>query len=430
MIGIGIIGLGTVGVGTFKILNDSNALLSEKTGLDIRVVKVADIDLDRDRGIDIDRGILTKDAYEVIEDKNVDIVVELVGGITPAFDYICSAIKRKKWVVTANKALLAEKGDEIFELIEKENCEIGFEASVCGGIPVIRAIRDGLVGNNINYILGILNGTSNYILTKMTEEGVPFGSALKDAQNLGYAEQDPTLDIEGIDAAHKLSILIRLAFHCPVATSDILTSGITKIEPIDIEFAREFGYRIKLLGLASEKDGFVDARVEPAMIPLSHPMSNVNGVYNAVYVVGDKVGPNLFYGKGAGADPTGSSVVSDIMDMAYRIRAKDLKARIPRFKNSRVIMRKGGESRFPFYMRITTEDRTGVLSKISGILSNYDISISTVIQKGRKEKGHVPIVMLTHEASENSLKKAKIEINQLPFIKGESVHIRIEEGNL
>jgi len=430
MIGIGIIGLGTVGVGTFKILNDSNALLSEKTGLDIRVVKVADIDLDRDRGIDIDRGILTKDAYEVIDDKNVDIVVELVGGITPAYDYICSAIKKKKWVVTANKALLAEKGDEIFELIDKENCEIGFEASVCGGIPVIRAIRDGLVGNNINYILGILNGTSNYILTKMTEEGVSFGSALKDAQNLGYAEQDPTLDIEGIDAAHKLSILIRLAFHCPVATSDILTNGITKIEPIDIEFAREFGYRIKLLGLASEKDGFVDARVEPAMIPLSHPMSNVNGVYNAVYVVGDKVGPNLFYGKGAGADPTGSSVVSDIMDMAYRIRAKDLKARIPRFKNSRVTMRKGGENQFPFYMRITTEDRTGVLSKISGILSNYDISISTVIQKGRKEKGHVPIVMLTHEASENNLKKAKIEIDQLPFIKGESIHIRIEEGNL
>ncbi|HNQ62740.1 MAG TPA: homoserine dehydrogenase [Syntrophorhabdaceae bacterium] len=430
MIGIGIIGLGTVGVGTFRILNDSNALLLEKTGLDVRVVKVADIDLDRDRGIDIERGILTKDAYEVIEDKDVDIVVELVGGITPAFDYICSAIKRKKWVVTANKALLAEKGDEIFALIEKENCEIGFEASVCGGIPVIRAIRDGLVGNNINYILGILNGTSNYILTKMTEEGVSFGSALKDAQNLGYAEQDPTLDIEGIDAAHKLSILIRLAFHCPVVTNDILTSGITKIEPIDIEFAREFGYRIKLIGLASEKDGFVDARVEPAMIPLSHPMSNVNGVYNAVYVVGDRVGPNLFYGKGAGADPTGSSVVSDIIDMAYRINARDIKARIPRFKNSKVTIRKGGDSQFPFYMRITTEDRTGVLSKISGILSNYDISISTVIQKGRKEKGHVPIVMLTHEASENNLKKAKVEIDRLPFIKGESVHIRIEEGNL
>jgi homoserine dehydrogenase len=264
----------------------------------------------------------------------------------------------------------------------------------------------------------------------MTEEGVSFGSALKDAQNLGYAEQDPTLDIEGIDAAHKLSILIRLAFHCPVATNDILTSGITKIGPIDIEFAREFGYRIKLIGLASEKDGFVDARVEPAMIPLSHPMSNVNGVYNAVYVVGDRVGPNLFYGKGAGADPTGSSVVSDIIDMAYRINARDIKARIPRFKNSKVTIRKGGDSQFPFYMRITTEDRTGVLSKISGILSNYDISISTVIQKGRKEKGHVPIVMLTHEASENNLKKAKVEIDRLPFIKGESVHIRIEEGNL
>jgi homoserine dehydrogenase len=430
MIGVGIIGLGTVGLGTYKILSRNSALLAEKTGLNVKVVKIADVDLDRDRGVEIDRNILTNNAYDVIEDKNVDIVVELVGGITPAFDFITSAVKKKKWVVTANKALLAERGDEIFELIEKENCEIGFEASVCGGIPVIRAIRDGLVGNKINYILGILNGTSNYILTKMTEEGVSFSDALKDAQMLGYAEQDPTLDIEGIDAAHKLSILIRLAFHCPVAMSDIVTGGISKIEPIDIEFAKEFGYRIKLLGLAKERDGLIDARVEPAMISTTHPMSNVNGVYNAVYVVGDSVGPNLYYGKGAGADPTGSAVVSDIMDMAYRIRAKGLKPRTPRFKKGETIVRKGGDALVPFYMRITTEDRTGVLSKISGILSNYDISISTVIQKGRKEKGHVPIIMLTHEAVEKDLKMAKVEIDRLPFIKGESVHIRIEEGNL
>jgi len=430
MIGVGIIGLGTVGLGTYKILSRNSALLAEKTGLNVKVVKIADVDLDRDRGVEIDRNILTNNAYDVIEDKNVDIVVELVGGIMPAFDFITSAVKKKKWVVTANKALLAERGDEIFELIEKENCEIGFEASVCGGIPVIRAIRDGLVGNKINYILGILNGTSNYILTKMTEEGVSFSDALKDAQMLGYAEQDPTLDIEGIDAAHKLSILMRLAFHCPVAMSDIVTGGISKIEPIDIEFAKEFGYRIKLLGLAKERDGLIDARVEPAMISTTHPMSNVNGVYNAVYVVGDSVGPNLYYGKGAGADPTGSAVVSDIMDMAYRIRAKGLKPRTPRFKKGETIVRKGGDTLVPFYMRITTEDRTGVLSKISGILSNYDISISTVIQKGRKEKGHVPIIMLTHEAVEKDLKMAKVEIDRLPFIKGESVHIRIEEGNL
>jgi homoserine dehydrogenase len=430
MIGVGIIGLGTVGLGTYKILSQNSALLTEKTGLDVKVVKIADIDLDRDRGIEIDRNILTNNAYDVIEDKDVDIVVELVGGITPALDYITSAIKRKKWVVTANKALLAEKGDEIFGLIEREGCEIGFEASVCGGIPVIRAIRDGLVGNKINYILGILNGTSNYILTKMTEEGVSFNDALRDAQMLGYAEQDPTLDIEGIDAAHKLSILIRLAFHCPVEMSDIVTGGISKIEPIDIEFAKEFGYRIKLLGLANELDGLIDARVEPAMIPVTHPLSNVNGVFNAVYVVGDMVGPNLYYGKGAGADATGSSVVSDIMDMAYRIRAKDLKPRTPEFKKGKAIIRKGGDALVPFYMRITTEDRTGVLSKISGILSNYNISISTVIQKGRKERGYVPIIMLTHEASEKNLKMAKIEIDQLPFIKGGSIHIRIEEGSV
>ncbi len=430
MIGVGIIGLGTVGLGTYKILSQNSALIAEKTGLKIKVVKIADIDLKRDRGVAIDRSILTDNAFEVIEDKNVDIVVELVGGVTHAFDYVASAIKKKKWVVTANKALLAERGDEVFGLVEEGNCEIGFEASVCGGIPVIRAIRDGLVGNRINYILGILNGTSNYILTKMTEEGVSFGDALKDAQMLGYAEQDPTLDIEGMDAAHKLSILIRLAFHCPVDMSDIATGGISKIEPIDIEFAKEFGFKIKLLGLAKEKGGIIDARVEPAMIPVAHPMSSVNGVYNAVYVIGDRVGPNLYYGKGAGAEPTGSAVVSDIMDMAYRIRAKDLKPRTPRFKKGDIKVRKGGDILFPFYMRFTTEDKTGVLSKISGILADYDISISTVIQKGREEKGHVPIVMLTHEALEKNLKMAKIEIDRLPFIKGESVHIRIEEGNL
>jgi homoserine dehydrogenase len=315
MIGVGIIGLGTVGIGTYKILTEYKSLLKERTGLDIEVVKIADVDLERDRGLNIDRSILTKNAREVIEDEKVDIVVELMGGITSAHDYITASVKKKKWVVTANKALLAEKGDEIFDLVEREQCEIGFEASVCGGIPVIRAIREGLVGNRIGYILGILNGTSNYILTKMTEEGVNFGDALKDAQRLGFAEQDPTLDVEGIDAAHKLSILVRIAFNYPIKMGDIITRGISKIEPIDLGFAKEFGYKIKLLALAKEENGSIEARVEPSMIPVSHPMSNVNGVYNAVYLVGDRVGPNLYYGKGAGSDPTASSVVSDIVDI-------------------------------------------------------------------------------------------------------------------
>ncbi|HBA53628.1 MAG TPA: homoserine dehydrogenase, partial [Syntrophorhabdus aromaticivorans] len=327
-----------------------------------------------------------------------------------------------------NKALLAEKGDEIFKLAARKGTEIGFEASVCGGIPVIKAIRDGLVGNRITYILGILNGTCNYILTKMTLEGMSFNRALEDAQRLGFAESDPTLDIEGIDAAHKLCILVRLAFQYPAVMSDITTGGISRIDPIDIEFAREFGYRIKLLAVAKEDRGKIEARVEPAMIPVGHPMSSVDGVYNAAYVVGDRTGPTLYYGKGAGGDATGSAVVSDIVDMAYRIRNGAPAAKIPSTAG-KVKMRGAGKSSVPYYMRFTAKDSPGVLSKISGVLADYKISISSVIQKGRKENGYVPIVMLTHEAVELNLKEAKAAIDQLPIIKDESVYIRIEEGN-
>jgi len=428
MIGIGIIGLGTVGIGTYKILKEHNSLIKQRTGVDIEVVKIADIDTERDRGVPIDKGLLTDNAREVIENDRVDMVVELMGGVTSAYDYITEALSRKKWVVTANKALLAERGAEIFRLAKKEQCEVGFEASVCGGIPVIGAIRDGLVGNRVSRILGILNGTCNYILTKMTDEGISFGEALKQAQDNGFAEKDPTLDIEGIDAAHKLCILIRLAFHYPVEMKDITTVGISKIDPTDIEFAREFGYRIKLLGAGTEENGLIDARVEPAMIPLSHPMSNVAGVFNATYVVGDRVGPTLYYGRGAGSDPTGSAVVSDIVDMAPRLEARTPRTVLPLYTGERR-MRTSEESSFPYYMRFTVEDRPGVLSKISGILAESNISISSVIQKGRKEAGHVPLVILTHEAVEKGLKKARAEIDMLPFVKGDSIHIRIEEGN-
>jgi homoserine dehydrogenase len=428
MIGVGIIGLGTVGIGTYKILTEHKSLMKERTGLDIEVVRIADVDLERDRGYKIDRKLLTKDAGELIADKHVDIVVELMGGTTLAYDYISAAIKKKKWVVTANKALLAEKGDEVFGLAEREGCEIGFEASVCGGIPVIRAIQEGLIGNRIGYILGILNGTSNYILTKMTEEGVEFNDALKDAQRLGFAEQDPTLDVEGIDAAHKLSILVRIAFNYPIKMGDIITRGISKIEPIDLGFAREFGYKIKLLALAKEEGGFVEARVEPSMIPVSHPMSNVNGVFNAVYLVGDRVGPNLYYGKGAGSDPTASAVVSDIVDMASRIKSHGGKIKARQQVRSDLKIRSGEDVSAPYYMRVTAHDRPGVLSKVSGVLAEHNISISAVIQKGRMVEGYVPVVMVTHEAIEKNLEEAKAEIDRLPFVRGESVHIRIEQG--
>jgi homoserine dehydrogenase len=429
-VGVGIIGFGTVGIGTFKILREHRHLIEQRTGIDLEVVKIADVAPREEAVAGLDKGLLTADAREVINHKDIRIVVELIGGINPAFDYILDAARQGKGIVTANKALLAEKGNELFPLIEKAGSEIAFEAAVGGGIPVVRAIRDGLVGNRIRSIIGILNGTTNYILTKMTEEGVSFPQALEEAQRLGFAEKDPTFDVEGIDAAHKLCILARLAFRSQFSMEDIGIRGIVKLSPVDIAFAKEFGYVIKLLAVAKETAGMVDARVEPAMIPLSHPLSSVNGVFNAVYVVGDRTGPTLYYGRGAGSDPTGSAVVSDIVDMARRIGVQGLVPYAPGSAGVPARMTGGEEPSMPYYMRFTAQDRPGVLSRISGILAEYDISISTVIQRGREENGYVPIVILTHEARGQDLKKAKDEINSLPVIKGESVHIRIEEGNL
>lgn len=430
MIGVGIVGLGTVGFDTYRILRDYRSLIEARTGVDLRVVSVADADPKRLELVNEDSDVVaSRDARQLIDDGRVDIVVELMGGTGEAFNYVKQALEHKKWVVTANKALLAERGDDVFELADRYSSEIGFEASVCGGIPVIRAIRDGLVGNRIHYMLGILNGTSNYILSRMADEGMAFDAALAEAQRLGFAEKDPTLDIEGIDAAHKLCILVRLALGFPIKMNEIATGGISRIEPIDIEFAREFGYKIKLLGVVKEEDDLIEARVEPAMIPIRHPMSNVNEAYNAVYLVGDNVGSNLYYGKGAGGSPTGSAVVSDIVDMALR-KTVGCSRKSPFAKKDGRSVKSPEESISPFYMRFKAQDTPGVLSRISGVLSTYNISIYAVIQKGRKVDGYVPIVMLTYEASEGNLQKAKAEIDRLSFIGEETVHIRIEERKL
>jgi homoserine dehydrogenase len=427
MIRVGIIGLGTVGLGTYRILREHRALITQKTGLDIALAGVAEIDAERRKGPAEDDPRFFRSALELIDDPAIDIIVELIGGTGYAHELITAALKKGKWVVTANKALLAEKGNELFDLAAERGCEIGFEASVGGGIPVIRAIRDGLVGNRIDYLLGILNGTSNYILSKMSEEGVSFDRALKDAQAAGFAESDPTLDIDGLDASHKLCILCRLAFGYPLSMDDIGRGGISGIEPMDIAFARDLGHRIKLLAVAKAEDGVIEARVTPAMLPATHLMSSVNGVYNAVYVVGDRVGPSLYYGKGAGADPTGSAVVSDIVDMAGRINGRSGKPGI-RFWAGEKRIKSSAETVTSFYMRFKCEDRPGVLSRISGILADHGISISVVTQKGRKENEYVPVMMLTHEAAEGRLLAAKAEIDKLPFISGKSVHIRIEAG--
>jgi homoserine dehydrogenase len=367
----------------------------------------------------------------VIEDPEVEIVMELIGGIEPAKTYILNAIRNNKHIITANKALLALHGDEIFREAHRFGVDVNFEASVGGGIPLIRSIKEGLVANRIQSIFGILNGTSNYILSKMTDEGRNFKDVLKEAQEKGYAEADPTYDIEGIDAAHKLAILIRLAFGTPLRFEEIFIGGISEITPLDIQFGREFGYRIKLLAIAKIDQGKIEARVHPTLIPERHLISTVEGVFNAIYIKGDAIGPTLFYGQGAGQMPTGSAVISDLVELGRNFLIQATGRRVPllAYQESaieKISLKKMEDVVMPFYMRISALDRPGVLSKISGILGKNDISIASVIQKGRRIKGAVPIVMMTHEAKERNVHRALREIDQLGVILGKTIFIRVE----
>ncbi len=429
---VGLIGFGTVGTGVVKILQKNSRLIEKRLGARIRIKRIADIDINRDRGIKLKPGLLTPDADDIIEDPEIDIVIELIGGIEPAKSIILKAIRRKKHIVTANKALLALHGDEIFNEANRFGVDVNFEASVGGGIPIIRSIKEGLVANRIHSIFGILNGTSNYILSKMTDEGKAFREVLKEAQEKGYAEADPTYDVEGIDAAHKLSILIRLAFGTPINFREIFIRGISEITPLDIQFSREFGYRIKLLAIAKIDRGKLEARVHPTMIPEGHMLSTVDGVFNAIYVRGDAIGPILFYGQGAGQMPTGSAVVSDIVELSRNILVRTSGRRVPLLSYhepsiERIPLKKMQEIVMPFYIRFSAIDKPGVLSKISGILGKHDISIASVIQKGRKVNGAVPIVMMTHEAREENIYRAIKEIDRLGVIMGKTVYIRVED---
>ncbi len=429
---VGLIGFGTVGTGVVKILQKNSRLIEKRLGARIRIKRIADIDINRDRGIKLKPGLLTPDAGDIIEDPEIDIVIELIGGIEPAKSIILKAIRRKKHIVTANKALLALHGDEIFNEANRFGVDVNFEASVGGGIPIIRSIKEGLVANRIHSIFGILNGTSNYILSKMTDEGKAFREVLKEAQEKGYAEADPTYDVEGIDAAHKLSILIRLAFGTPINFREIFIRGISEITPLDIQFSREFGYRIKLLAIAKIDRGKLEARVHPTMIPEGHMLSTVDGVFNAIYVRGDAIGPILFYGQGAGQMPTGSAVVSDIVELSRNILVRTSGRRVPLLSYhepsiERIPLKKMQEIVMPFYIRFSAIDKPGVLSKISGILGKHDISIASVIQKGRKVNGAVPIVMMTHEAREENIYRAIKEIDRLGVIMGKTVYIRVED---
>ncbi len=427
---IGLLGFGTVGSGMVKILLENREVIESRLGASLALKWIADLDLERDRGVAVDASLLTTDAEMVVDDPEVDIVVELIGGYEPAKSFILKAIENGKHVVTANKALLAAHGDEIFSAASRKGVEVGFEASVGGGIPLIRSLKEGLVADRIESLFGILNGTANYILTKMTDQAKPFSKVLEEAQALGYAEADPTFDIEGIDTAHKLTILLAIAYGVPIDSEAVYTEGISKVTPLDIKFIKEFGYRIKLLAISKDDGEAIEARVHPTLIADDSMLANVNDAYNALYIKGDAVGNVMLYGPGAGMMPTGSAVVSDLVDVARNILT-DAVGRVPSvgYQPAGVKARRIKsieELKTEYYFRVSAEDTPGVLSKISGILGKHQISIKSVHQKGRDLVGAVPIVMITHEAKEAAVRMALSEIDQLDVVKDKTVLIRIE----
>lgn len=431
---VGLIGFGTVGSGVVRLLTEHTERFRRRLGIPLVLKKVADIDLARPRAVALAPELLTGNSQEILNDPEIDIIVELIGGTTEAYELVMAALARGKHVVTANKALLALHGNEIFRTAVQAGVEIGFEASVCGGIPIILSLRQGLAANAIKELFGILNGTSNYILSKMSSAGESFHAALKEAQEKGYAEADPTLDVEGIDAAHKLALLMALAYGAQIDFGAIHVEGITRLEPIDIQFAREFGYQVKLLAITRDDGQRVEARVHPTMLPQDHIMASVLGVNNAVYITGDAVGSILLYGQGAGMMPTASAVAADLIDLAYNI-SHGIRGRVPPLgvndaEQKRRLVKPLAEIVTNYYLRFAAQDRPGVLSKISGILAEYDISIAAVIQKGREIRHAVPVVMITHEAKEANVQKALAKIHQLDIISEKAILIRIEDPNL
>lgn len=429
-INVGIIGFGTVGSGTAEVLRQQAATLRRKTDLDINLKTVADIGAP-ELPPQFAGTTLTRNADDIFNDPDIDIVVELIGGIEPAKSFILKAIAAGKHVVSANKALFSTHGRDIFEAASKKGVEVGFEASVGGGIPVIKALKEGLVANTIQSIMGIVNGTANFILSQMTDHGLAFATVLKDAQAKGYAEADPTYDVEGIDTAHKLVILMVMAYGINIRLEDVSIEGISRIEPIDIEFARQFGYRIKLLAISRNHGGHVEARVHPTMVPESHLLANINGAMNGINFNGDMVGDVLLYGQGAGKMPTGSAVAADIVDIARNV-ARSCVGRVPSlsYLPSEIkdcVITPMEKISGPYYFRISAVDKPGVLAAIAGILGEHGISIESVIQKKRQSVGSVPIVIRTHEAQEKAVSAALAKIDALDVVNEKTVKIRILE---
>lgn len=432
-INVGLLGMGTVGEGVARMLINNRELIRSRVGANVRLKRVADIDIGRSQQIKLENGVFTTDAYSIVNDPDIHIVLEMIGGQSVAKDLILKAIKNGKHVVTANKALLANQGQSLFQAAHDHQVDLAFEPSVGGCMPIIKLLRESLAGNHIYSMTGILNGTCNYILTKITEEGIPFESALADAQANGFAEADPTMDVEGFDTAHKLAILTSLAYGMKINFGDIYIEGISRITPMDIRFAEEFGFCIKLLAISKIRENAVEARVHPTMIASDNILSSVRGSLNAVTITGDAVGDLFLSGHGAGMMPTASSVISDTVDIARNIlhqaigRVPLLSFQATNIKQIPVIPMEMISTHY--YIRFAALDQPGVLSKISGILGNHNISIKSVQQKGRKQKGSVPIVMMTHRAEEAAMKHALAEIALLNVISQPPTLIRIEDEN-
>ena len=433
-INIGLLGCGTVGTGVAKLLIENKDLLTARVGADLNLKWVADIDIETDRGIQFPEGVLTTDAQKLLTDPDIDMVIEMIGGDGIAKDFMLQAINNGKHIVTANKALLAAHGNELFADAARNGVDLAFEASVGGCMPIIKSVRESLVANHINSMTGILNGTCNYILSKIEDEGISFQEALAEAQRQGYAEADPTLDVEGTDTAHKIAILAALAYGMEINLKDVYTEGISRITPLDIEFAGQFGYRIKLLAISKFQNQRVEARVHPTMMPFKNLLTSINGTVNAITVSADAVDDILLYGRGAGMMPTASAVVSDIVDIARNILSGTVR-RIPPLSYQRESIRKipvltMDDLVTHYYFRFAALDHPGVLSTISGILGKFNISLQSVHQKGRKTNGSVPLVMLTHRAQEVDVKRALAEISGLNVVSDEPVLIRIEDDGL
>ena len=430
-INVGLLGIGTVGGGTWTVLNRNAGEITRRAGRPIQITVVADKNLELAKKITEGKARVTDDAFAVVSDPEVDIVVELIGGYGVAKELVLKAIENGKHVVTANKALLAVHGNEIFDAAQKKGVMVAFEAAVAGGIPIIKALREGLTANRIQWIAGIINGTTNFILSEMRDKGLSFETVLKEAQRLGYAEADPTFDVEGVDAAHKLTIMSAIAFGIPMQFDKAHIEGISKLEAEDIKYAEQLGYRIKLLGITKRRSEGFELRVHPTLVPSKRLIANVEGAMNAVLVQGDAVGSTLYYGKGAGAEPTASAVIADLVDVT-RMHTADPEHRVPHlaFQPDKISDRPilpMAEVKTSYYLRLRVEDKPGVLADITRILADEQISIDAMIQREPAEgEEQTDIIILTHETKEKAIDGAIAKIEALAVVKRKVIRLRLE----